>query len=130
METMNAKVGDDVAVQGRYGYSFGKIKTITPSGQVVVTMTISNLDRRFNRHGYETGRDRSSTWACDRLVFNVAGIKTQLEKEKARKAAAHAINMVKPTEIVRDGWSKESMQGELKVLEERLARAKALVEAL
>lgn len=95
-------VGQEVAVQSGYSYDrymFGFIVTrITPSGQVIVSRRMEDgtagPERRFDKDGYEMGSNVSK-FRRQSLVTDVAAARESVRNEKARNAAASAINAVR-----------------------------------
>lgn len=135
---MNVQIGQEVVVgragSWKYHYSFGyKVTRITPKGQIVVVRETLNGDgspsvreMRFNVNGDEIGSTRYTT---HRLHLNVDEIKDRLAKEDRTQAACKAIYDVK-VEVSNRWLSKETLETYITELEEKLAEAKAAVEAI
>jgi hypothetical protein len=127
-------VGQEV-VLGRssswnYQYSFGwKVSKVTPKGQIVVQKTFgaSVEERRFNPEG----KEMSGTWGYNQhnLHVDVEEIKARKATEDRCKTARKAIQDVK-IDSIGTMADKDTLEKYVKDLEEKLAIAKAAVEAI
>lgn len=124
-------VGQEVVV-ARMGswdmhYDFGYVVTkVTPSGQVVVKHPEITAECRFNADHREVGVDR---YRAAELRLDVQELQ---EREARQKRSIDAVNLIHAVRTTVQGRKpcKTLLQEEIQELEEKLAAAKAAVEAI
>ena len=112
---------------------------VTPSGKFTAQRTavgaggeLAVETRFFDARGNELGESLSGQRKQfgHTASFDVDAWKQRVARREASQKAAAAINAVAGQEKARDAWSKESMAQVVAEMEQRLAVARALVEAI
>ncbi len=130
MNTKELIIGQEVAITSggsRMETYFGyRVKRVTPTGQVTVVRPSDGYERRFDASGFEMGTH--SRYGRDQITTH---IEAERELQRSRTAAVAAANAINAIGVhVQHRWGKESLQNTINELEQKLAAAKALVEAI
>jgi len=124
--TKTLTVGQEVAVQSGYSndsYMLGYVVAkITPTGQVVAKRSSDGYEIRFDKDGYETEIETM------RLVVDLDAMRETIRQDRARSAAAGAVDAVRG-EAGRYN-DKESLQAQIVKLAELLEAARVAVDAI
>ena len=126
------QIGDRVFVSRSSSWNMrympGKVFKITPSGMVDILINGSMAPTRF-RNGREIGGSFLGYFlVLDHLPYEER--EALIAKEDRAKAAAAAINAIKPEERVQHTWSKELMVEEVLKLQMKLDEAKNAVDTI
>ncbi len=109
-------------------YTAGSVVKVTPSGMADVAANGTTYTTRFNKDGYEVGKEKFRRYDIDEMPFDERT--ALLAKEERRKNAAHALKYIKPAELNTLHADKESMLSEVKRMRDELDAAVLLVEAI
>lgn len=134
--TKSPTVGQEVAIAHTGPYSnrfyFGYFVTkVTPSGQITVSRAeqLDKFARRFDANGREIGSNVSK-YNRDTLHLNVEELRERTAKEVRADKAASALNAVRLEGRAEGSYGKEALEARVAKLEELLAEARSLVEAI
>lgn len=130
------KFGDRVYLyqnRGRFNpsthYTTGNVHKVTPTVGQMVVMLASGEEIRLNKHGYQIGSNSISPWRLDTCMTFEERV-AYIEREQRCRAANHA--MVDIASRVQRGnrWDKDKLRAELARLQQCIAEARLLVEAI